>query len=119
MSKDKLIYASAARKAILDADPKLAYCIDSIPGVDVPKWVSVKEMMPESHVEPIEDFDGTHYIVISDFVLGCTDKGQILCVQHEVGDERDWWLDWSCNYHTVTHWMKLPALPKGDDYEVN
>ena len=34
MAKDKLIYASAARKAILDADPKLAYCIDSIPGVD-------------------------------------------------------------------------------------
>ena len=34
MTKDKLIYASAARKAILDADPKLAYCIDEIPGVD-------------------------------------------------------------------------------------
>ena len=34
MPKDKLIYASAARKAILDADPKLAYCIDSVPGVD-------------------------------------------------------------------------------------
>ena len=34
MAKDKLIYASAARKAILKADPKLAYCIDSIPSVD-------------------------------------------------------------------------------------
>ncbi len=32
--REKLIYASAARKAILDADPKLAYCIDSIPWVD-------------------------------------------------------------------------------------
>ena len=32
--KDKLIYASAARKAILDADPRMAYCIDEIPGVD-------------------------------------------------------------------------------------
>ena len=41
MAKDKLIYASAARKAILDADPKLAYCIDSIPGVDV---VEMKEV---------------------------------------------------------------------------
>ena len=30
----KLIYASDARKAILKADPKLAYCIDGIPGVD-------------------------------------------------------------------------------------
>ena len=35
MAKDKLIYASAARKAILDADPRLAYCIDEIPGVEV------------------------------------------------------------------------------------
>ena len=34
MANDKLIYASAARKAILKEDPKLAYCIDSIPGVD-------------------------------------------------------------------------------------
>ena len=39
MKRDKLIYASAARKAILDADPKLAYCIDSIPGVDAVKVV--------------------------------------------------------------------------------
>ena len=31
---EKLIYASSARKAILKEDPKLAYCIDSIPGVD-------------------------------------------------------------------------------------
>jgi hypothetical protein len=34
MATEKLIYASAARKAILKEDPKLAYCIDSIPGVD-------------------------------------------------------------------------------------
>ena len=39
MPKDKLIYASAARKAILDADPRLAYCIDEIPGVDAVKVV--------------------------------------------------------------------------------
>ena len=45
MANDKLIYASDARKAILKADPKLAYCIDSIPGVDaVPvvhgRWIT-------------------------------------------------------------------------------
>ena len=34
MANDKLIYASEARKAILNADPKLAYCIDSVPAVD-------------------------------------------------------------------------------------
>lgn len=115
MAKDKLIYASAARKAILDADPRLAYCIDEIPGVDVPKWISVKDRMPESHVEPIDDIDGVHYIVISDFVLGYTDKGDMVVVQHEVGDERDWWLDYGGSYHTITHWMLLPKPPKGDD----
>ena len=34
MSSKKLIYSSDARKAILKADPKLAYCIDGVPGVD-------------------------------------------------------------------------------------
>ena len=46
MAKDKLIYASEARKAILKADPKLAYCIDSIPGVDaveVEKYNALRE----------------------------------------------------------------------------
>lgn len=48
MATEKLIRASDARKAILKADPKLAYCIESIPGVDAtiipckigdPAWV--------------------------------------------------------------------------------
>ena len=34
MANDKLIYASDARKAILKADPKLAYVIDNVPAVD-------------------------------------------------------------------------------------
>lgn len=42
MAKDKLIYASSARKAILKADPKLAYCIDSIPGVDAVEVVHAR-----------------------------------------------------------------------------
>ena len=43
MAKDKLIYASSARKAILKEDPKLAYCIDSIPGVDAVEVVRCKD----------------------------------------------------------------------------
>ena len=39
MANDKLIYASEARKAILNADPKLAYCIDSVPAVDAKEVV--------------------------------------------------------------------------------
>lgn len=34
MESKKLIYASDARKAILKADPKLAYVIDNVPAVD-------------------------------------------------------------------------------------
>ena len=45
MANDKLIYASDARKAILKADPKLAYVIDNVPAVDAVevlhgRWVS-------------------------------------------------------------------------------
>ena len=43
MANDKLIYASAARKAILKADPKLAYCIDDIKGVDAVEVVPCDE----------------------------------------------------------------------------
>ena len=42
MANEKLIYASAARKAILKADPKLAHCIDSVPGVDAVEVVHGK-----------------------------------------------------------------------------
>lgn len=50
MPNDKLIYASSARKAILKEYPKLAYCIDSIPGVDaVPleKYNELKKRIAE------------------------------------------------------------------------
>ena len=76
------------------------------------KWIPVTEMVPESHVEPIEDFDGIHYVVISDFVLGNTDEGECVVVRHEVGDERDLWVDYCGGLYTITHWMKLPEKPK-------
>ena len=52
MATEKLIYASAARKAILKADSKLAYLIDNIKGVDAKevehgRWV-MKETMIRS-----------------------------------------------------------------------
>ena len=52
MAKDKLIYASAARKAILDADPKLAYCIDNIPGVDAVEVVHGRWRLETDEEEP-------------------------------------------------------------------
>lgn len=43
MATEKLISASAARKAILKADPKLAYVIDNVPGVDAVEVVRCKK----------------------------------------------------------------------------
>lgn len=43
MDGEKLIRASDARKAILNIDPKSAYCIDSIPAVDAVKVVRCGE----------------------------------------------------------------------------
>ena len=42
MSNEKLIYASAARRAILKADPSLAYVIDDIKAVDAVEVVHGK-----------------------------------------------------------------------------
>lgn len=77
-----------------------------------PKWTPVTQRVPESHLEQLEDIDGTHYTVISDFVLGYTAEGEMIVVQHEVGDERDWWIDCNGGDYTVTHWMPLPGKPE-------
>ena len=41
--RKKLIYAGDAYRAILDADPKLAYCIERIKGVDAVDVVRCKD----------------------------------------------------------------------------
>ena len=48
MENKKLVYASDVRKAILRADPKLAYVIDNVPAVDAveavhARWINIKE----------------------------------------------------------------------------
>ena len=54
MSNEKLIYASAARRAILKADPSLAYVIDEVKGVDAVEVVRCKDCKHyESHRQKI------------------------------------------------------------------
>ena len=77
------------------------------------KWIPVTEMVPESHVERMDDLGETLYYVCSDFVLGYTDHGQFVCVQHLVEDEKDYWIDDFGTEYTVTHWMPLPENPEG------
>ena len=43
MESKKLIYADDARRAILKADPKLAYCIDKVKAVDAVEVVRCKD----------------------------------------------------------------------------
>lgn len=43
MDGEKLIRASDARKAILNIDPRIAYCIDSVPAVDAVELVRCKK----------------------------------------------------------------------------
>ena len=55
MDGEKLIRASDARKAILNIDPKSAYCIDSIPAVDAVKvvhgrWISLSALWGEKSI---------------------------------------------------------------------
>ena len=107
MSKDKLIYASAARKAILDADPKLAYCIDSIPGVDVPKWISVKDGLPNKSMT---------FVVVADAEYGMpmrVVRGDSIKIEKIMGEPFGYFS------HGVqcTHWMPLPEPPEEDHDE--
>jgi hypothetical protein len=43
MASDRLIYASAARRAILREEPRIAYCLDSVPSVDAVEVVRCKD----------------------------------------------------------------------------
>ena len=53
MANDKLIYASSARKAILRADPKLAYVIDNVPAADAVPLQQYNELT-DSYKELLE-----------------------------------------------------------------
>ena len=69
MANEKLIYASAARRAILKADPRLAYVIDSVPAADAVKVVHGKwEQMGEADYKcPVCGFQFTSGDPISMF----------------------------------------------------
>ena len=101
---NKLIYASDARKAILKEDPKLAYCIDEIPGVDVPKWISVKDRLPDksaTFIVVVDDLYGRPMRVV---------RSDSVTLEKFMGEPFGYFS------HGVqfTHWMHLPDPPKGE-----
>ena len=68
----------------------------------MPRWISVKERLPEDHVR----------------VLVCNDEGKMITAERA---EDDWWHTY-CAYDVdrwdalesgvITHWMPLPEPPK-------
>lgn len=101
--------ATYAQQLEVEADYIIAHGVGFLP-----RWIPVTEMVPESHVERMDDLGETLYYVCSDFVLGYTDHGQFVCVQHLVEDEKDYWIDDFGTEYTVTHWMPLPEKPEGE-----
>lgn len=97
MAAEKLIRASDARRAILKEDPKLAYCIDSIPGVDVPKWISVKDRLPIPY----------HKVLVVDRVTGQVTTARMNDFNSFVFEDG--------RGHGASYWMPLPTPPKEDE----
>ena len=64
-------------------------------GVTVQEWISVDDRLPEK----------------DEIVIICTDKNFIYAGEL-IGDT--WFLDNDSWTATVTHWMPLPAPPKGE-----
>ncbi len=64
-------------------------------GVTVQEWISVNDRLPEK----------------DEIVIICTDKNFIYAGEL-IGDT--WFLDNDSWTATVTHWMPLPAPPKGE-----
>lgn len=81
-----------------------------------PKWISVKERLPEA-VE--EDVNGK--IAFSDFVLVCLvyDDGFTYITNDQCRvDSKSWLNEIPGEGCKVTHWMPLPEPPKDGDVEV-
>ena len=73
MANDKLIYASSARKAILRADPKLAYVIDNVPAVDaVEVLCRCKDCKYWKHFEHVGCSDFAKVCTLANYMIGAT-----------------------------------------------
>ena len=91
------------------------YLVDR--GVTVPQWISVNDRLPE------EDKD--YLVITNDFGKYSSVKIRSFAKDGETIDEYDLagkkyvWYFWSNEYgyvstNSVTHWMPLPELPKGE-----
>ena len=86
-------------------------------GVTVQEWISVKDRLPEK--------DGSYLVVINYFgrhssidILYFGKDGDTVD-EYDLAGEKDVWYFYDTEYgyvptDSITHWMPLPQLPKGE-----
>ena len=70
----------------------------------VPKWISVKERLPEPETEVLAAFD-------DGYVWAMWQKWSLADEYEEGESPFDYYKDVGAGIHTVTHWMLLPKPP--------
>ena len=86
-------------------------------GVTMQEWISVDDRLPEedgSYLVTINSFGGRKYIDIRWFAK----DGEIVDKYELAGQENVWYYydsEWGyISIDSVTHWMPLPEMPKGE-----
>ena len=88
-----------------------------INGVTIQKWTSVEDRLPEkdgAYLVTTSGFDGHQNIDIYDFA-----KNGETVSRYDLAEEKNVWYYYDSEYgyvstDSVTHWMPLPAPPKGE-----
>jgi hypothetical protein len=82
-----------------------------------PKWISVKDRLPEKDGKYLvhKNLWGTSYISTIRFAQ----DGERVC-KHDLARKKNVWYDYDSetgyfSVDTVTHWMPLPEAPKEND----
>ena len=85
---------------------------------DAAKWIPVGDRLPDLKEESFEDFGEKIIYHTTDFVLGYTTAGDVVTVMLEITNEgKHYWTDFVGADYRITHWMPLPATPKGENNE--
>ena len=99
----------------VDALAIARYLVDR--GVTVPQWISVTERLPEE--------DGSYLVTTNDFgnrqgvnIRWFAKDGETVD-EYELAGQKCVWYFYDSEYgyvstNSVTHWMPLPELPKGE-----